>query len=1130
VQVVTSAWGINLLGVPSVRRHDQAPEPLERKASALLAYVAIEGPTSRATLAGLLWPNVVDARARNNLRQLLHRLRAYEGLLDAGTDVRLGAIEADVSQLSHLHERGDAATIADGWSAEAPELLRGHAFDDCPDFAEWLAAERARIMGTVTRAVEAEAERHEAAGNVRRALDHAQRLIALDALSERAYRRVMRLHYLSGDRGQALETYRRCKEMLSTTFGVEPLPDTLELARAIDAGSVEVLPRPEARELPVALMRPPRLVGREAAWSRLEAAWQRVRTIVVVGEAGIGKTRLVHDFVRSKGPFLASKGMPGEKNVPYAAIARRFGDLLRAEPEIATEDWVRSELARLLPDMFQVPAGLAPIGDEPQKLRLFEAMATVLRRALEDKVALVNDDLHLWDEASFDVGTYFISRFADSHAHSVGTLRAEEMNRDRLREVERAVEAGMAEIIELQPLDVEQLGQLVSEVVGDAAAPPATEVLKLSGGNPFYALEFLRSRWGAEDWTRTPASASSSSDDASGVLDQRLRRLSGAAQDLLRVRAFSGTSFTTELAVAVLETSRSEVEAALSELQRQRLVGADLEGHELVYEAVTRRTPPEARRLWHQRVAVHMAAFGARPAAIATQYLAAWQPATAFPFLLRAGADARAVYALDEARRWFLKALWAASDDRQRAEALLAVDDVAGQRGPGDEASAVLDELERLAGALQEPTLLIESALRRARLLTLRGDHATASRLATEAYDEAARLGDPERAERARLTLGDLAYFAGRFDEAQQHFLDATASASDTGRLRAFQRLGALEGMRGDLDAAVGHHRQALTLARKRNDLPLVATLLNSVGADRERLGQYDEATRDFRRAADVAIRVGDRRTAAIARANASLTFVNRGDLAAALLAAEAALEAARPLGIDRAVAMAHFVHGYALRRLGRSAAARNALAQAVRLREAARDIRGALVAKFNLVAMALELPAGLAAPATDAAAPSQTQGNPPGEGPAEDAEAILAELEGLDIPQFCAWCHVELAFLSQEPDTARAHLERAVELERGPHFTFAAQAAHLRADLLAGDAAAIKTARTRLADGTNGAVYLESSLAQLLLACSSRSGSERDEHLAEAHGRIRAEVGALGEEAARARLAYLEQRVPEVG
>lgn len=1108
-------WGIQLLGVPRVRRGDGEPRALERKAAALLAYLAVEGPTSRATLAGLLWPNVVDTRARNSLRQLLHRLRSFEGLLGAGADVALQDADCDLAALHTLNRNGETATIAERWGAEPPALLREQHFDDCPDLAEWLEAERARVADIVTRAVEAEAERHEAAGDVRRALDRAQQLLGLDPLSEAAYRRAMRLHYLAGDRGQALETYHRCQQVLKDTFGVAPLPDTEELARAIDAGTVAQRPALTAQTLPVRLRRPPRLVGRERAWARLEDAWQRVRTILVLGEAGIGKTRLLRDFVASKGPHIASTGVPGERNVPYAAVAHRLGDLLRDRPELAPEGWVRTELARILPDLIAPPADLAPIDAEPQKLRLFEAAATVLKRALEGKVALLNDDLHLWDDASFELGAYFISRFADSPAHSLSSARADEFGRDRLREVELAAESGLAEIIELGPLDADSLQELMREVGAEDSVPTGT-FLDLSGGNPFYALEFLRSHWQAHAAAGEGADATPDP-NAAGVLDARLRRLSAQAHDLLRVRALTGTAYSPELAAAVLETTLGEVRASLDELRRHRLLSPEDEVHELVLAAVTDGTPREARRLWHRRVALHMADFGASPAAVAGQYLAAWQPAAAYPYLLRAAADARAVFALEEARGWQLKAVWAATDDAQRADALLGLDDVVGQRAPVEEADGVLDELERVAARLQEPALLIEAGLRRARWLTRSGDHAGGERLAREALDDAQRLEDAARVERARLTLGDIAYLAGRYDAAQTHFLEATQSAGDAGRLQAFQRLGALEGMRGDVQGALEHHRQALTLARRGNNLPLVASLLNSVGADNERLGAYAAASQHFRRAADVAGRIGDLRTAAIALANAALTHTGGGDLAAALETAERALEAARPLGSDRSVAMAHFVHGYALRRLGRPDRARAALAEAVRTREAAGDVRGALVARFNLAAMGLE----------EALAPGAAPTAPAPPGPGTDVAAIVADLETLNIPQFLAWCLVELAFLTTDPTTARAHVERALGLEGGEHLTMAAAVATLRAALMTDDAAERRRARAQLVASLNGSTYLETSLAHLLLARSATARDERESHRAEGHRAVAREVGSLGEAARRTRLAYLERRLP---
>lgn len=1096
-------WGVHVLGVPRLRSAAGTTQTLERKASALLAYVAVEGPTPRSTLAGLLWPGVVDGSARNNLRQLLHRLRAYDGLLDGSSDVRLGgAVRVDVAELRGLQEQGDTRAIADGWGAEAVELLRGQDFSDCPDLAEWVTAERARASDTVARAVEAEAEREEAAGDLSGALARAMRLLELEPLSEAAYRRAMRLHYLLGDRARALDVYHRCQAVLSETFGVAPLSDTEELARAIDAGTAERPVAAAAPELPVALRRPPRLVGRERAWERLERAWERCSTLIVTGEAGIGKSSLIHAFARSRGDTLVTHGVSGERTVPYAAKARTLRAILSARPEIAAETWIRAELARILPGMFEPPAHQEAIVDASQKLRLFEAAATVYERALQGKTALINEDLHLWDEASFEMGSYFVSRLANTGVHALISVRPTELGGERMQEFERAADTGLAEIVELEPLDLDDVAALVGDVGADLSVPP-TELLQLSGGNPFYALEFLRSRW--QERTAAGPARDGEASSRAGVLEARLRRLSRPALDLLRVRAVAGTAFSPELAAAVMEAPAVEVRSALDELHRQRLLSGEDEAHELVSEAVTRRTPPEARRLWHRRVAVQMAAFGSGAAAVAAQYLAAWEPAAAYPYLLRAGGEAAAVHALDEARSWFLRAVWAATDDRQRADALLGLDDVAGQRAPVEEADAVLDALEALAGRLGQPALPVEIAIRRARSLTRRGDHAAAASLAREAYDDARRLDDDDRAQRARLTLGDLAYLGGRYDEARSHYTAAAESSTEPRRLRALQRLGALEGMRGDVRAAVEHHRQALALARRRNDLPLVATLLNSVGADTERLGDYAAASRDFQRAGEAARRVGDRRTGAIALSNAALTQANLGELATALATAGRALEVARPLGVDRSAAMARFVHGYASRRLGRASAARDDLAEAVRLREAANDVRGALVARFNLAAMDLEEGAA-----------------------AEDgAEAVVGELEALRIPQFLAWCLVELAFLTPDPERARARLERALALERGAHLRLAAETAALRAALLAGEPDEVRRRRRRLRERMQRGAYLETSLAHLLLARSAGRPAGERASMAAARSRVALEVGRLGEAALRGRLAYLERRVP---
>ncbi len=123
----------------------------------------------------------------------------------------------------------------------------------------------------------------------------------LDPLSEGAHRRLMRLLYLMGDRPAALRAYHRCRNLLERVLGVAPLPETRDLAQLIDRGAVDAPPAP-ARRIPLAVLRPPVLVGRADVWAKMEAAWANGQCILLVGPAGAGKSRLMQDFVMSKGP------------------------------------------------------------------------------------------------------------------------------------------------------------------------------------------------------------------------------------------------------------------------------------------------------------------------------------------------------------------------------------------------------------------------------------------------------------------------------------------------------------------------------------------------------------------------------------------------------------------------------------------------------------------------------------------------------------------------------------------------------------------------------------------------------------------------------------------------------------
>jgi len=185
----------------------------ERKDALLLAYLAIEGPTARAVLAAMLWPDVDDERARSNLRQRLFRLRKalgfelLEGSIVAGlrSDVTVDLVE------------GDAGT---------GELLSGVAEADAGGLAPWLAATREHRKTTRIESLARQASALEGEGQLALALATAQQLVEVDATSEHAHRRVMRLHYLRGERAAALAAFDLCCDVLERVLGVDPESET----------------------------------------------------------------------------------------------------------------------------------------------------------------------------------------------------------------------------------------------------------------------------------------------------------------------------------------------------------------------------------------------------------------------------------------------------------------------------------------------------------------------------------------------------------------------------------------------------------------------------------------------------------------------------------------------------------------------------------------------------------------------------------------------------------------------------------------------------------------------------------------------------------------------------------------
>ena len=605
---------LRLLGTPRVEAGARVLR-LSPKDAALLALTALAGPIRAERVAALLWPSAAARQADTSLRQRLYRLRrdATTPLVTSGPMLGLAPeVRTDLAD--------ELECIGLDESAGGAELLGDLDYGDMPDFAEWLRLERRKWRERRDAALAAAASECERAGAIARGLRYAQRLIDSDPLLEHAQRRVMRLHYLRGDRASAIAAFESFERQVKDALGARPSAETIELLNTIERGSASL---PARRSIaPASLMRPPRLIGREPERRAMDRAWAARRVFLLLGEAGIGKSRLLQDCAAGQPGVLGVQARPGDAGIAYAVLARLLRGVL-AGHAIELSPARAGELALVLPEL-GTPVALA---GEAQRLRLYGSVDATLCDALSQGLqGLLVDDLHFADDASVKV----LQALAQSD--TLASLRWGLAQRPAeagaaVTELRTALEdARRIEAVVLQPLNLEQLKELVASIGLPELDPSrlAAALLKHTGGNPMFALETLKDLVLSEDVQaiehprKLPLPAT-----VGALVERRLSLLSAAALRLARVAALAGANFGAELAAAVLEAHPLDIAEPWRELESADVIRDGAFAHDLIFEAARASVPAQIAQLLQRRIATHLQTRGAAPAGIAPHWAGA---------------------------------------------------------------------------------------------------------------------------------------------------------------------------------------------------------------------------------------------------------------------------------------------------------------------------------------------------------------------------------------------------------------------------------------------------------------------------------------------------------------------------
>lgn len=596
IHVLGEAWA---LGAQGERAN------LHGMKAALLAYLALKGPTERSELAELLWPDVSAKKARSNLRQTLKRLRELLGEECVESDkgplrLRKGLL-VDVLQLHTALESQDHARAAsfDG------ELLQSMHFDDCPDLNGWLEGARRDLMNWQFGSQERHVLQQEAAGDLPAAIDGAKRLRRLDPRAEKAYQHLMRLYYLQGDRGAALEAYSQCQEMMLREFDSFPSEETRALARALKhAEAARQLPSPPVQpQLPLSIRHPPVLAGREQQWAAMEQAWAERQPMFVDGAAGMGKSRLVTEFASTRGRWLLLNARPGDQKNAFGTHMRSLSTVFKRVPGAHPRGWVRRELSRLIPDL-EKGKSLPPIASLEERSRLFAAVIEFLRSALQEVDVLIFDDGQYMDQDSADLGIQVHAEFrsemeAGRFPVIINAFRTSDVREEWERQlIQNVIASGLMRRIPVDRLDTAAVRAMLRGMGDPRLEGIAEEIAAYTGGNPLFIVETVRHLLRSKDFDGTFPTSLPLSERMKAIIEQRLQPLSKEAFKLVHVFATAQTDFSFRMAAEVLGVSVPQLEFLWRQLEEAELVRDRWFTHDVLGEvALSTLSGPEREEL-----------------------------------------------------------------------------------------------------------------------------------------------------------------------------------------------------------------------------------------------------------------------------------------------------------------------------------------------------------------------------------------------------------------------------------------------------------------------------------------------------------------------------------------------------
>ncbi|NJM05564.1 AAA family ATPase [Candidatus Gracilibacteria bacterium] len=816
---------------------------------------------ARDHVLNLLWPDLERSAAQQTLRSTLHSIRKTLGPVFSSGDETLAlddTVFVDARVLKRAVEEAYSATssLVVAFDAYQGDFLLDFLIDNNEGFAHWLDAEREYFRQAALRVATLLARRFSLEGSFDLASNVLDRALTIDPFREELQRELMLALYRNGDRAAAVRRYEQFRTLLEAELGVPPTAESSALYDAIITDSVDTRPfiakepAHTVRSVTERIYAPDAVlvdshslpfVGRERELAALRFWRGGARLLLVEGEPGIGKSRLVTEFLTTKdGVLLVGTAYELEQHLPYQPLVAALRQLaahpawpaLRRQLDLAPLWW--HEVARLAPELDgqSSPASALP-ADET---RLWEGLRQFFSAlARHSTVTLFLDDLQWADAATLALLGYLL-RHAEERANAfIAATRAVETRSalaTLLASLERDGHLERVVLERLSPLATHALAQQLSPVF----AWPLADWLERSGeGSPYMIAELVQHARdqrllradGTLDLTAFAATPVVPQTIV-GLIRTRIAQLSPDARRVLDAAAVIGREFEFEVVTEAALLNDEQAVDALEELHRLRLV-RPADGlrysldHSLTLEVVQRELSAPRLRLLHRRVAeameaVHRHTIESLAGTIAFHFAVGGATERSAHYALLAGRQAIALAAWREAIGFYQLAIEGlVGSGRHLAQVLLGE----AQFNAGELAAAEVTLRAVLAeAAANEQRNAARLALARVMLVQTRLAEAVQLARAVEgAQNSSTAIG-------ARFIIGTALSLEGDdLDQAESELQAAAAALADTElvdnvtlQAQVVFELGNIAAQRGDLVTAVQRYHTVLALGDAASD------------------------------------------------------------------------------------------------------------------------------------------------------------------------------------------------------------------------------------------------------------------------------------------------------------------------